>query len=195
MRHPPGFVLPAVVIALATLVTSCSSGQDKTPQGSLLVTLGASRASAQADRAGNEVADDAAARLNGANATIADVEARKTDGTWVPIESGLPVIVDLLALANGGATVTLPADFLPEGPYNALQLRITRVEPTLQDHTKVTIVPPTIGWVVLLPVDFSVVASQATSVKLNVRLDLSFKLANGEFEFEPEIEVAGVEHD
>ncbi len=194
MRHPPGFVLPAIVTALAALVTGCSSSQEKAAQGSLLVTLGASHGPAQA-RAGNAGSDDAATRLNVANVTIADVEARKTDGTWVPIESGLPVVVDLLALANGGGTVTLPADFLPEGPYNALQLRITRVEPTLPNDTKVTIVPPTIGWVVLLPVDLSVVGDRATIVTLNVRLDLSFKLANGEFEFDPEIEVDGVAHD
>jgi hypothetical protein len=40
-----------------------------------------------------------------------------------------------------------------------------------------------------------VVAGQSTTVSLNLRCDSSFKLINGEFEFEPEVEVEGVEHD
>jgi hypothetical protein len=100
-----------------------------------------------------------------------------------------------MPLVNGGNTITLPADLLPEGQYSALQLRITEVELTLLDGTKITIVPPGTGWAVQIPVDFSVAAGQATVVTLNVRVDLSFKLVNGEFEFDPEVEVGSVTHE
>ena len=199
MRHPRGFVLPAIVVALAVLVTGCSSNQDKSTQdkstqGSLAVKLGASRPAAQVQGA-SAASDDPMTQVHAANVTISGIEARRSDGTWVPVENGLPAVVDLLALANGGDTVTLPPDLLPEGQYNALQLRITKVELTLENDTTVTIVPSGTGWIVLIPEDFGVVTGQATIVTLNVRLDLSFKLVNGHFEFEPEIEVEGVEHD
>jgi hypothetical protein len=183
------------VIALITLAAGCSSSQDKgSQQGSLAVKLGASRAAAgvQAATAGSE---DPMANIKAANVTISAIEARNSGGTWVAIDSGLPVVVDLLALVNGGNTFTLPADLLPEGQYSALQIRITQVELTLLDDTKITIVPPGTGWLVQIPVDFGVVAGQATVVTLNVRVDLSFKLMNGEFEFEPEVEVESVEQE
>ena len=194
MRRPIGFVLPAIAISLITLVVGCSSSQDRASQGSFAVRLGASRPAAQVQGA-TAGSDDPVSRLLAANVTIAGIEARKTDGTWVPFDRGFPTVVDLLALANGGGTVTLPADLLPEGQYTALQVRITQVALTLLDGTQVTIAPPGTGWVVLIPVDFGVVTGQETIVSLNLRLDLSFKLVNGHFEFEPEIEVEGVEHD
>lgn len=194
MRHPSGFALPAIVVALAALVTGCSSSQDKASQGSFAVKLGASLPAAQVQGA-SAVSNDPMTHLHAANVTISGIEARRSDGTWVPVENGLPAVVDLLALANGGGPVTLPPDFLPEGQYTALQLRITKVELTLENDTTLTIVPAGTGWIVLIPVDFGVMTGQSTIVALNVRLDLSFKLVNGHFEFEPEIEVEGVEHD
>lgn len=193
MGHPRGFVLPAVVIAMAA-VAGCSSSQDKTPQGSLALALGASRTAVGVLPA-SASSDDPMGLLNAASITIADVEARKADGSWVPIESGLPAVADLLALADGGRSAALPPDLLPEGQYNALQLRITQTELTRSNGSRVTIAPPGTGWVVLMPVDFGVVNDRATIVELRVRLDLSFKFLNGEFEFEPEVELEGVEHD
>ena len=186
MGHPRGFALPIAVIAVAAFVAACSSSQDKTPQGSLAVAFGASRVAAS---------DDPMALLEAASITIADVEARKTDGSWVPIDSGLPAVIDVLALANGARSATLPPDLLPEGQYDALQLRINQIELTLTNSTRVTIAPPGAGWVILIPVDFGVVNDKATTVALTVRVDLSFKSVNGEFEFEPEIEVEGIKRD
>ena len=66
---------------------------------------------------------------------------------------------------------------------------------TLMDDTKIAITPPGTGWTAQIAVDFSVVAGQSTVVNLNLRMDSSFKVLNGAFEFEPEIELEGVEHD
>jgi hypothetical protein len=103
--------------------------------------------------------------------------------------------VDVLALAKNGGIVTLPADLLPEGQYNALQARITQVEPTPLEGPRLSIATPGSGWSVIIPVDFGVVTDQSTVVDLNLRLDQSLRLVNNTFEFEPEIEVEGVEHD
>ena len=98
-------------------------------------------------------------------------------------------------MADGGRSVTLSPELLSEDQYNALQLRITEVGLTRTDGTRVTIAPPGAGWVVLTPVDFGVVNGRTTIVAVRVRVDLSFKLVNGEFEFEPELELAGIKHD
>jgi hypothetical protein len=98
-------------------------------------------------------------------------------------------------LADDGSVATLPAGLLPEGHYSALQLRITKIELTVKNGAPVTIAPPGTGWVVLIPVDFDVVIGHETIVTLKFRLDLSFKFVNGEFEFEPQVEVGSVEHD
>ena len=193
MGHPRGFVLPGLALTLTTFVAGCSSSPERTSQGSLAVALGASRLAAGVQAAAPSP-DDPLARLKAASITIADVEARRADGSWVPIDGGLPAVVDLLDLANGGRTVALPSDLLPEGQHNALQLRITQVELTRLDGTRTTIAPRGTGWVVLIPVDFGVVTGRATIVELIVGLD-SLKSVNGDFEFEPEFEVEGVEHD
>ena len=194
MGHPRGFVLPAAVLAAAVGMAGCSSSQDKTSRGSLAVALGASRVAAGV-QAGTSSLDDPTVRLKSASITIADIEARRTDGTWVPIDRELPAVVDLLALANSGGAAAFPPGLLPEGQHSALQLRITKLELTLLDGARATIAPPGSGWVVLIPVDYGVVFGRATIVALKVRLDRSFKFVNGEFEFEPEVEVGSVEHD
>ena len=194
MGHPRGSVLSGLTLTLATFMAGCSSSPDRTSQGSLAVALGASRAAA-----GVQVAipssDDQLAQLKAASITISDVEARRSDGSWVPIDGGVPAVIDVLALSNGGRTVALPSDLLPEGQHNALQLRISQVELTRLDGSRVTIAPRGTGWVVLIPVDFGIVTDRETIIELVVGLDPSFKLVNGEFEFEPEIELEGVEHD
>jgi hypothetical protein len=46
----------------------------------------------------------------------------------------------------------------------------------------------------MIAVSFDVVAGQQTVVTLNLRCDHSFHFLNGEFEFDPDIEVEDVEH-
>ena len=192
MRIPHGLVLPAVVLALAAAVTGCSSGQEKAARGSLAIRLAASRHPA-AYRPGEGPADDPVSRLQAASVSISGIEARRRDGTWVPVECDFPTAVDLLALANVGDTVTLPAVLVPEGPWAALQVRFNQVELTLANGARMTIPPRGAGWVVVVPVDFGVVTDRATTVGLNIRLDRSFRLAAGAFDFDPDVEIDGVE--
>src|SRR5512143_1495681 len=180
-----------LAVGLAALAAGCSSSSDsKTPQGSLRVSMGATTAPAAGSvQAATTETGDALSQLKAAVITISGIEARTTDGTWVQVETGLPVDVDLVAMLNAGNSITLPADLLPEGQYNALQVRITQVRLTLMDDTKIAITPPGTGWTAQIAVDFSVVAGQSTVVNLNLRMDSSFKVLNGAFEFEPEIEL------
>jgi len=186
-----------IAIGLAGLVAGCSSDNESSgPKGSLAVAMGATRASSTSGvRAAAVTADqgDALSHVRGAVITIAGLEARMADGTWVPVETGLPVDVDLIALMDAGNVATLPADLLPASSYDALQVRITKVLLTLLDGTNVALAPGN-GWTVLVPVSFSVVAGQATTVKVTIHGPSSFKFFEGDFSFDPDFDVQGVEH-
>jgi len=197
MKHRHVIAATAFAIGLAGLAAGCSSSNDgKGPEGSLAITMGATSApAAGAVQAATADGGDALSRLKAAVITISGIEARLADGTWVPVETGLPADVDLIAIINAGNAATLPADLLPEGQYSALELRITQVQLTLMDDTKIAITPPGTGWTVQIPVNFSVVPGQSTVVNLKLRCGSSFRFFDGEFEFDPEIEVESVEHD
>ncbi len=192
MKTKSAFAL-ATVLALAALGTGCSSGDtgSKANKGALAVTMGATGAM-PAMQGG--VAADHKGGPTAATVTISSASARQIDGTWIDIAGTFPMTVDLIALAANGNTVNLPADLVPEGQYNALQFTITAVNLTLQDGTTVAITPPATGWVVLVPVDFTVTAGKETAVTLRFHVDGCFKSLNGEFEFDPEVEVESVEH-
>jgi hypothetical protein len=197
MMHRRGIAYAVFSFGLAGLVAGCSSGNDSGgPKGSLAITMGATGApAAGAVQTATADGGDALSHLKAAVITIAGIEARMVDRAWVPIETGLPADVDLIAIINAGNGVTLPADLHPEGDYEALELRITQVQLTLMDDTKILITPPGSGWTVQIPVNFSVVAGESTVVKLKLRCGSSFRLFDGEFEFDPEFEVEGVEHE
>ena len=197
MKHRHVFAATVLGICFAGLVAGCSSSSNsKGPEGSFAITMGATSApAAGVVQAATADGGDPLSRLKAAVITISGIEARLADGTWVPVETGLPADVDLIAIMNAGNSATFPADLLPEGQYNALELRITQVQLTLMDDTKIAITPPGTGWTVQIPVSFSVVAGQSTVVNLNLRCGSSFKFFGGEFEFDPQIEVESVEHD
>jgi len=197
MKHRHVFAAAVFAIGLAGVIAGCSSNHDsKGSQGSLAITMGATGAAASgATQTAAAGTDDALSRLKAAVITIAGIEARMADGTWVPVETGLPVDVDLVAIMNAGSVATLPADLLPEGDYDALELRITAVKLTLLNETVIAITQPGTGWSVRIPVSFSVTAGQSTVVNLTLRGPGSFKLFDGEYGFDPEIEVVSVEHD
>lgn len=178
-------VLFTATFALATVVTGCSSSQDRNARGLFAVKVGASGAGS----------NDPLSRLGAANTTISAIEARRSDGTWVPVDGGFPAVVDLVALAKAGTTATLPGGLLPDGHYTALHIHVVKGELTQLDGTHRVIAPAGAGWSVIVPVDFAVVTDRAMLVDLNVRLDQTFKLIEDSLEFEPEFEVTGVEHD
>jgi hypothetical protein len=102
MKHRHVFAAAAFAIGLACVIAGCSSSSDgKGSQGSLAITMGATGT------------DDALSHLKAAVITIAGVEARMADGIWVPVETGLPADVDLIAIISAGNVATLPADLLP----------------------------------------------------------------------------------
>lgn len=184
----------AAALTLTALAAGCSStNQSSSNGGKLSMSLGASGTAAAAMTTGGVAADQGG--VTAANITISGASARTTDGTWVPLQGTFPMTVDLVALAASGNSVTFPPDIVPEGHYTAIQITITAVNLTLQDGTTVAITPPGTGWDVVIPVEFDVVAGQETVVKLKLHCDHSFHFLNGEFEFDPEIEVEGVEHD
>jgi hypothetical protein len=63
------------------------------------------------------------------------------------------------------------------------------------DDTELLITSPGSGWTVRIPVSFSVAAARSTVVRLKLRNGSSFKRFDGQFTFDPEIDVEGVEHD
>ena len=178
----------ATSLLVMAVAAACAPGPDKGLEGSLAARVSASRQPGAVPGT-----DDPLSRLAAVNVSISGIEARRGDGSWVPVQHGLPIVIDLLALANVGDTVTLPGDLLPEGQYSALQMRISQVEMTALDGSHVTIAPEGRGWLVLVPADLAIDTDQATVVELNVRLDQSVRSVNGAFEFDPDVEVDGIE--
>jgi len=166
-----------LVVALLPLAGGCSPSQEKSASGFLALEVSAS---------GRPVAGMRSVVL-----TVAGVEARRADGSWVVVDSGRPGAL-ALKLAEGGRPAALPPDLLPEGQYTALTIRIDEVEATLGSGGVLKIAPDGAGWVAQVPIDFAVVAGHETLVGLSVSLDGSFRSAHGELEFEPDVEVRSV---
>jgi hypothetical protein len=184
-----------VALVLAGVLAGCASNNDRgEPTGSLAVTLAVT---ADADPARTAPGDpgEALSRVGVALATVSGLEGRLADGTWVPVDTGLPVTVDLIAVMNSGTAAALLVDRFPEGEYDALQLRITQVQLTLHHGTQMSMGAPDSGWTVLLPVNFGVVAGQSTTVSLALHAKDSFRSFDGQLAFEPEIEIGGIAHD
>jgi hypothetical protein len=74
-------------------------------------------------------------------------------------------------------------------------MRIAQVRLAVKVDTSSPITPPNGVWTVQIPVNFSVVSGQATVVHLKLRCGESLRLFDGQFEFDPGIDVKGVEHD
>lgn len=194
MSTGTGRTLSAVAV-LTLLVTGCTSSEPQTiSQGVVSMTLkatGAIPSGAPSPAAG--IAADMGSGPSAVTIVVAGVSARTTDGTWIPLAGTYPQTIDLLALVHGGGGVSLPADGLPEGSYDALQVTISSATITLQDGTIIAMTPPGNGWQVLIPVAFEVVAGQETKITLDLKCDASFHLANGQFRFDPDIEVDQVQ--
>ena len=197
MTHRCVIASTVVAIGIAGFVAGCSSNNETSgPRGSLAITIGATGAPAvEAVPTATGGHEDALAHLKAAVVTVAGLEARLADGTWVPVDTGLPADLDLIAIMNAGKVRQLPTDLFPEGDYDALQLRVTQVQLTRVDDIEISLAPPGSGWTVQIPVNVSVVAGRSTVVGLTLRCGSSFSLIDGQFAFDPEIEVEGVQHD
>jgi len=191
------FAAAVFAVGLAGVIAGCASSSDgKGTEGSFAITVGATGATASgAARTAVAGTDEALSRLKAAVITIAGIEARVADGTWLPVETGLPADIDLIAIMAAGNVATLPAELLPAGDYDALALRISAVKLTLLNETAVAITPLGTGWTVRIPASFRVVAGQSTVVNLMLHGPRSFKYFDGEYGFDPEIEVISVGRD
>ncbi len=137
--------------------------------------------------------DDAAAFLREAQVTFASLRAHQVGGDWVEVSGEFPMTVDLLTLVEG-RTITLGSDALPPGDYDALEVTITAVHLVTQDGAEVDLQLPPDGVKVVVPVPFTVVEGQETVITLDFRVDRSFAIRGTELEFQPEIELVGIEH-
>lgn len=140
------------------------------------------------------VHDEPSQQITEAHVTFSSVQARMTDGTLVDLSGAVPTTIDILTL-TGGATFELAADAVPAGDYDALIVTISAVSLTLADGTTVDITLPGDGTEAVIPESFSVVEGQSTVITLDFRADLSFEFNGTEFEFHPEIDCDGVEHE
>lgn len=173
-----GGVCGSLALAILALTAGCSTSPEKGASGFLAVSIAGS--------------GTPGAPLRSAVVTLVGIEARRADGSWVVIDSGLPAKIDLVSLANSAGSVTLPADGLPEGQYTALAVRLSRADVVLERGWKLTIGPPGNAWVAQVPADFAVVAEQETIVGLTFALDRAFRSDGEDVAFDPEPQVAGV---
>ncbi len=180
MSRPP-LASGLVAVGLAALLAGCSSGQEGN-RGSLVVKLSASRT-------------EAAPEIAAATVRISGIEARRADGTWAPVQNGLPVDVDIMSLSRSGTVLSLPADLLPEGHCTALQLRLTSLAVALAGEGRKNITAPGAGWTAIVPVDFAVDVDHSTTVGLLISPDRSIRRVGDDFEFDPDLEVRGVDRE
>jgi hypothetical protein len=145
-----------------------------------------------AERAGSGGGNDAWSRLEEATVTVASAGARRAeDGAWIAVGGGFPIALDLIEMLDLGRTVTLPADIVPEGHYDAVRITMTSATITEGNDDPVTLSRPG-GWTVHVPLDADVVAGEAVVIELAVRGDASFRMSGGEIAFDPAIELVAV---
>ena len=121
-----------------------------------------------------------------ANVTFSSILARDTDGVLVNVEMELPTTVDVVALEEGGRTVSLPDGDLPPATYDQIVVVMTNVEGVLYDGTTIAITPPGGGWTAVVPVCPFDVAEDATAVVgLMLPVRTAFAWRDGRFRFEP----------
>jgi hypothetical protein len=185
MFHTSKFAVALGIVA-ALAAVSCSDDNSVTSassMGQVKLEMGATSSGTLAATTGET---DAA--LSTLEVTLASVRARMVDGTWQELAGTYPMTVDVLALAASG-DVTIAADLLPAGSYEALEVVIAGASATFDDATEIHVDFPPPGRAVILAVGFEVVEGEQLFLDIQLDVDLSFKLAGGSLEFEPEFEV------
>lgn len=179
--------LAVALVAVAALgAVSCSDDDSVTSassMGQVKLEMGATSSGALAATTG-----ETEASLASLEVTLASVRARMADGSWQDLAGTYPMTVDVLALAASG-DVTIAAGLLPVGGYDALEVVILGASATFDDATVITVDFPPPGRAVILAVGFEVVEGEPVFLDIHLDVDLSFKLAGGSLEFEPEFEV------
>ena len=122
-----------------------------------------------------------------ANVTFSSIFARNTDGQLIDMGiEDLPVTVDVVAMEEGGRTVTLPDGTLPAATYDQIVVVMTGVSAVLHDGTGIAITPPGGGWTAVVPICPLVVEEGSTSVLgLMLPVRTAFVFYEGRFRFVP----------
>jgi hypothetical protein len=121
-----------------------------------------------------------------ANVTFSSILARNTSGQLVDAQMDLPAVIDVVALEEGGRTVTLPDGDLPPATYDQIVVVMTGVEGVLRDGTRLTVTPPGGGWTAIIPVCPFEVSEDATAVVgLVLPVRNAFAWNNGRMQFTP----------
>ncbi len=195
MRIPARMkVLPPTLIALL-LATACSDSTGNSGDGNVRVVLRASdqpslAAAATAAQASDD--DDGGhtplSSVEEANITFSSMLARNTDGQLIDLGLDLPQTIDVKALMNGNE-LTLDAGSLPPGDYDQLVVVMTQVELVFANGGAIALTPPGGGWTSIVRVaPFTVVAGEAITVELNLKLRGAFREFGNGFRFFPDFD-------
>ena len=184
----------ALTIAALVASAACSEGNGSLTggQGNVRVMLTSDAPVTAATTTdgddGSSEGDDILARLTEANATVASLLARNTDGELVDLAVDLPHTVNLVDLVGGG-TVELPTGTLPPGMYDQLVVVITELELVFRNGGKIALTPPGGGWTRIVRVTpFEVIEGQVTTLELRFRPRMAFRELAGSFGFFPDFE-------
>lgn len=182
----------ALFLLLAAGVAACDTGTGPVNGGRVRLTLSAGDPLVAAPQAtapattGDWEGERDRPIFQSANVTFASVLARNVDGELVDLGMDLPTTVDIIAMEEGGRTVTLPDGELPPATYDQIVVVMTAVEGVLNDGTTITVTPPGGGWTAIVPVcPFDVVEGETAVVGLTLPVRSALYLREGRFHFAP----------
>ena len=176
-----------VPLALALAVSACGESITSPDTGQVRFVLSAgSVAPATAPALSGDHEETDRPRFVSANVTFASILARNLDGVLVNIAMELPTTVDVAAMEERRAAVTLPDGELEPGTYDQIVVVMTEVQVETHDGTLVTIDPPGGGWTAIVPVcPFEVEGGATSVVGLELSVRYAFRWREGRFRFQP----------
>lgn len=181
----------AILTLLALGLAACQAGDSVGVQGSRVQFQLSSGGAAAAPGAALSPATSGGEHgrnpfFRSANVTFSSILARNVEGQLIDTGMDLPATVDVVAMDEGGRTVTLPDGTLPVGTYDQIVVVMTAVEGVLRDGTGIAITPPGGGWTAIVPVcPFDVEEGSTAIVGLMLPVRTAFIWGEGRFRFEP----------
>ncbi|MGD2045341.1 MAG: DUF4382 domain-containing protein [Gemmatimonadota bacterium] len=178
----------ALLLLLVAGLAACDTGTGPINGGRVRLTLSAGDplVAAAASPAATGDWEGGRSLFESANVTFSSILARNFDGELVDIDMDLPVTIDIVAMDEGGRTVTLPDGVLPPATYDQVVVVMTEIEGVLRDGTTITVTPPGGGWTAVVPVcPFDVTEDETAVVGLMLPVRRSLSWHDGHYRFEP----------